>query len=225
MIEINQNTGSDFEIILIIIGWLLGMFSSLFIEKYKNYSKRKEVKKGIKSELNELRLRLAATNLELTFRIGDITLEYARWIKPYYKLLFESETFAYLRTVPKIDNPITHLPDDEFQRCLIISINRKKDSIVITTPSVPKIVLPYTDSNYGSISLLKEKLLFQIAQLKKDIISINDCIDDVKYYHNKTFEELSESNRKVVEYNIDKNVLSIRDKTKYIIKLIEEIIK
>jgi hypothetical protein len=225
MKEINQNTVSYFEIILILFGWILGIISSLIIEKYKNYASRKEIMKGIKSELNELKLRLAATNLELTFRIGDISLEYAKWIKPYYKLLFEGETYSYLRTVPKITNPITNLSNEEFQNCLIISSQRSTNDNLITTPSVPKIELPYLENKYSSISLFKEKSVFKFAQLRKEIISINDCIDDVKYYHNKSFENLSETNRRIVEHNINTNISSIRNKTKHIIKLIEEILK
>jgi hypothetical protein len=222
--KIEQDTINHSQLILLLIGWFLGIASTLIFEVGKKFIEKREIKKAIKTELDELRLRLAAINLELTFRIGDIDLNYAKWIKPYYKLLYEGDTYAYLRKVPKITNTITHLPDNEFQNCLIDSRNRRRSNDMLTTAVVQKIELAYLKSKYGNISFFKEKLLLQFAQLQKELIGINECIDDIRYYHNKSFENLSNENQVIIEQNINSNTFNLRNSTKYLINLIEEIL-
>jgi len=215
---------SQKEIFFILLGWALGLSSSIILEKYKKRLIKNEIKIGIKNELHEFRLRLAATNLHLTTDRKDITLDYAKWIKPYYKILFETDIYDYMRKGPQIAKPITHLSDQEFLKCLIISKELGKNKLLITTPTFPKFRLTYLESNYNSIAYFGESISLNISQLKREIDNLNESIDDVRFYHNKTFETLSDNNRLIVEHNITDNIESLIRETKHLITLSGKII-
>lgn len=212
------------EILLILFGWALGMLSTLLFEMIKKNWAKIEVRKGFKSELEEFRLRLAAINMELKFRANDITLDYAKWVKPYYHTLFETDTFDYMRTVPKIDMTITNLSDEEFFNCLLISQERKLKTNLNSTPTIPKFELLYIDSKYESISLFGESFALTISQLKREIANINNYIELLEYNHKKTFESITDHQREIIEQNIQDTIGSITRETKYLIQLSEKII-
>ncbi|MCK9424966.1 MAG: hypothetical protein M0Q21_02880 [Ignavibacteriaceae bacterium] len=205
------------------IGWLLGIFSAVVIEQIKKQILKQNIKRGIKTELRELSLRLAASCFKSILDCGAISEEWAKWFKPYYKILTESDEYDYLRDKPKPDKKIDTYCDKEFYEYLVFMQNKNRAN-ELKTPVYPKIVLPYLDSNYNTISLLNDQFVKLISKLKRETIHINSDYEQVWFYHTKTFERITDINHSIAVNNIEDICKRILRKEKNIISLIEKII-
>jgi Na+-driven multidrug efflux pump len=59
-----ENINHTFNYLSIIVGFLLGIISSIFLKRIENFFSKKEIKKGILTELNEFQLRIIAYCLD-----------------------------------------------------------------------------------------------------------------------------------------------------------------
>lgn len=225
MIKNLTNENNSINYIPLLIGWLLGLASTLFIAIFSRYFRKKDIKKGVIIELKELQLRIAGICLLTTLKNSEVTDEWIKWIRPYFELLSESESFDYLRENPIKDFKISKFNDQEFSEFINFWNQQSLYSETKSTPSFPKISLPYLESNYNSVSLFSKKYQIKLSQLKREIVHINKEFDDISFYHAKTFENISDTNRTIVENNISQIINRIAKKTKSIVKLIEEATK
>ena len=218
---------NSIELFSIVLGWLLGILGaiigSVIIEKIKKYFSKCEIKRGILAELREIQLRLAATCFISTLSYGDFSEDWAKWFKPYFKILIESEEFDYLKEGLKTDIKIDDYSDKQFYNYLVQTKIDKVNISVITTQNYPQIVLPYLDSNYHILSLLNKKFVNSISKLKREISSINSDFNKIWFYHSKTFENISDINYDNALKNIENFSRSISKKSKHIVLLIEKI--
>lgn len=208
----------------IILGWLFGIFSAVIIEQIKKLFTKRDIKRGIITELKELQLRLAAICYSSIIDYGNISEDWAKWFKPYYKIFKESDEFDYLKDRHKSDIKIDNYTDKEFYDYLLFVQTNNKTNEPKSTKIYPKVVLPYLNSNYNTISLLNEKFVKNILKLQREITKINFDYEQVWFYHTKTFERITDNNYDVVVQNIEDISNRISVDTKHIILLIEKII-
>lgn len=204
--------------ITLIIGWALGILSAMFIDFIKNFNSKKEIRKGVITELRDLKIRMIAYNYEITLDYSEITKEWSNWIRPRLELLNETNEYDYLLD-KKIDKSQTITSnEDEFYNQLI-SINKINN----TVPIYSQISLPYIDSKYDYISQLGEIFLMKISQLKNDIIIYNWELEKCWYYHTKYFEITDDFLLTTIKGNVDHIKKVLKSKSKDIITLIETI--
>lgn len=200
------------------------MFSALIIERIKKHLLKRDIKHGIKTELRELLLRLAADSFSSILEYSEISEKWSKWFKPYYKTLKESDEYDYLRDKPRPNLKIDNYSDKEFYDSLVLIQSNNRANEIKPTLIFPKIMLPYIDSNYYTISLLKNKFIKQIFKLKREIIHLNSDYEQVWFYHTKTFESITYTNHTIAIKNIENLSKKILREQKNIIHLIEIII-
>lgn len=217
-----------FAIILIIIGWALGMLSSLIIplisDKIKKYISKKEVKRGINIELKELQLRLTGICWTTTTKYGDdISEDWANWMKPYYPTLIITDEYDYIRDEFIKRKDYSKYTDEVFFRILSEYQKREKSNNKKATPTITKMIIPYLESKFNTISLFKEEYQMEITKLRREIINFNEDCEQLKQYHFKTFDDVSDYNLTVIYNNKNEILKRISRKSKGLIKLIENI--
>ncbi len=75
------------DYLLLITGWVLGILSAAVIEKFKKQSEKKEIKKGIITELRDSQMHLASICYVTTFDHGEFSVDFLKWWKPNYPYL------------------------------------------------------------------------------------------------------------------------------------------
>jgi len=198
------------------IGWFLGIISALTIDLLKKCFDRSEIKKGILIELNEVQL-VATSACISTIPSTQLTQGYANWIRPFFEKLITSRGKDY-----SIDEKILNkMTEKEFYEILsTIITNRTPGTSNIAT----KIKTPYLDAKINFISFFNEKLQSLVIRLKRDVDLINDDFSQITFYHSKTFDNLSENNREIVQKNTELISERIERRSQNLIKLIQQII-
>ncbi len=64
------------DILLIILGWTMGLFSPLIIEKIKSKKEKSELLKGFATELTDIRLKFAVVAFQLGKKAGEFNKEF-----------------------------------------------------------------------------------------------------------------------------------------------------
>src|SRR2546428_7651163 len=69
------------KIVLIIVGWLLGLLGPAIVDSIRKRREAREAKTAIWTELQELQFRLVSTVSQLEMRYGNANKEFLAWLK------------------------------------------------------------------------------------------------------------------------------------------------
>lgn len=208
----------------LIIGWLLGILSSLLVNLINKKIQKKEIKRGIISEIKDLQLRLIGTHFLTTLETKAYNEDWAIWFKPFFNRLVNSNEMNYVIDLKKDKDVLIKMTNAEFFTLCTISHNYKKSEYIISNQTFSKINLPFVDSNYHSISLFDEKFQLLITKLKHDICLLNHFYEQIWFYHSKTFDKLSNDNHMIIVGNINQIIPRICRMSMALIKLTEDIL-
>ena len=205
----------------IIVGWILGILSGLILDKRKKRLQKKEIKKGVLSELKGLQTYLAGICIHTTIHSGKVDLEWSKWIKQYFDKLYDIDNIEHIIEKGEDYSQVIAYNETQFYNFLLSKEPFVKTQISWTFTHV---TTPYLNSKYGSISNFDEKFQFLISKLRKEIDLLNSEFNQCWFHYTKTFDDISDVNRKVVESNIDQAVGRIANESKGTIKLIQKIL-
>lgn len=206
----------------LVIGWLLGILSTLLIDRVRKWLLKKEIKQGIITELREFEGEMTGLCSLTTPRAGMVTLEWSKWFRPFYMKLIESEVYDYIKELGKNKDQIAKWNDEEFFQMF----KHWGDTEPPTTSlNYYELTTPYLNSHYDALSRFDEKFQLRILRLKKEIDLLNGYIKQSQFYHAKTFENISAHNHEIAVKNIRDSEKRIAARIKYIITLIESITK
>jgi len=91
---------------VVLFGWLLGITSTIVLENIRSRKLRQSLIRTLRSELEELRYKMALLVLSSNLRIGELSKEMLAWIKPIILSYDGPEKNEGLKTVlEKVDDP------------------------------------------------------------------------------------------------------------------------
>jgi hypothetical protein len=204
----------------LLFGWILGVLSSLFVDRIRKWLHKSETKKGILTELKDLQEYLAGLCVLSTQRSKQVTEEWAHWVRPFYRRFTMSKDLDYLQLNTKAASEVDKLNDQQFYDMMAIA---NTEPPTHTSPAFTEVSTPYFDAKYESVSQFSEQFQTLLAKLKKEIAILNTYIRQTWFYHTKTFDKVTDTNHDVIVANIENNISIIATRTRVIVNLIEKI--
>jgi hypothetical protein len=187
------------NILYLMLGWLLGIFSPLIADEVKRHCQKKEFKKGLSIELEGVGYLLSGAVYLLCSRFGTYDRDLLNWIFKIYAQYNDRKMLRRIETLLKAsDEEIDAYAKHMAQQKDVVALNLKKYS------------LPFLESNMGSVSLLDIKLQRLVIQIRARLNSVNEEIDLNRFYYEKTFDStLSEDNSEIIENNLNQSYQNI----------------
>jgi hypothetical protein len=208
----------------LILGWFLAIIGNVINEKLKRKSTKSDIIIGINSELSELQIHLTAVCLTSASLIGQFTKEFFLWVKPYFIKFFESAEFIIPKEIrDKIPN-VTEINDDVLFE-LINATLAKKSPAKTTSFTYQNVTTPYMDFKISDVSLLKPQIQKSLFTLKRDINFLNSDVNQICFYHSKTFDNPTQGNLELINANLDNLYARIYRRSKIMIENIEGVLK
>lgn len=184
------------SIILIILGWLLGLLAPLITNKISNLKNKSAIKGGIVTELNEIRYKLVCAVIILEQRFGIFNKELLEWA---YPIVEDYKGFYIQLNVSKYIKELQKLTGDQLSQYIQ---SRKID--VSDSLSLKKHYTPFIDSKLQYLTLFSESSQSYILEVKTQLALLNEEVDQYRFYYQKTFDStLSSNNRTIITKNID----------------------
>lgn len=184
------------SILLILLGFMLGLFGPLLLQWNAVIKKKKDFKKGLYTELQQTFAQLVGTFFLLEDTLGELDQSIG------------SSAVSMLSKYPEGNEELleqikSYLNETDGKlkaRGLIRKLSKPK------TLSVKKIMLPFMQQNISAISLLGPKPQRLITTVQRYISHLNEETDLYYFYFKKTFDSaLSSNNRRLLEGNINKS--------------------
>ncbi|NQV16325.1 hypothetical protein HQ531_12765 [bacterium] len=205
------------EIGLIILGWLLGIFSGPINDYFQDKRKRKSIKKGIVIELKELQRILASVCHTFSARSGTLNralIDKLAIIFAQYKGDTNAEEFG------KKYQEYKNLTDSQLKEAL---------NLMKANPGIAKTVgpisLPYLQSKISDLVVFSEKNQQLALELINHIKIYNEIVDHCSYFYKLTFDNISSDNHKIAIYEQEQGYKRIGDRSEYVIDKINEFLK
>lgn len=168
------------EMAFVILGWLLGLLSPLIVEGVRNTRRRKEIKKGIMTELIDVRFRMASVVYLTAVRFGSYDRELINWLIPIYK--------EYQGENPK-ENLLKLLENqaslDDKKLAEIIAYGKAEPGAGL---SVKKYALPYLESKVAELSLFTQNFQRLALDILANLHLFNEEIDEARFYFKLTYD-------------------------------------
>lgn len=204
-------------VLMLILGWLLGLLSPSIINYIQDKQKAIKIKKSLLSEMEECQIIMAnvaylieskyvAINHKLFDDLINIYENY-NGINDYNDKLLRLKK---LKTTPK----------EELETMTEIQLYENMDKFL----SFKKYDLPYLRSKINDISLLDENVQSNLLQLNFKLNLFNSEVEESKFHYQLTFSsEVSEENQEINKQILKDKQLVILDQIKQIITLITKL--
>ena len=206
------------QVVLILIGWLTGVLSTIGYEQYKRYLDRKNFKTAILSELKVLLPRLVLAYYTLIIITRKYDKEKLQWVHDNL-FLYEDKTIA---------SQIASLKEKlkELLKRNDISINSDTDFKVAQSEveHIKSITLSFSKENITYFSLLSDKFRLIIFDVRTKVNILNDLADRIDFFFKQSFSPgMSAKNIEIIEDNIESNYNVYLMYSKVVVERIKEI--
>lgn len=183
------------EVVLILLGWILGVLGSLITWRAQRFSDLREVHSGMVAEADELRYRLAVLAVRVALHIGQMDKELLEW--------YESTTRGYSGPLPHAEfderiSKIRSLPADKFASLANLMV--RPADIGLGIKPISAFAIP---AGVSSLSSLGPSFQRHAYDSLRRIDELNHEIATTKELHDRTFDgSLSDENHEVVTGNL-----------------------
>ena len=208
------------QVILILIGWLMGALSTIGYELYKRYLDGKNLKTAILSELKELLPRLVCTYYILIVKAGEANKENLQWV--YDNLSsYEDKSKAL-----KIESLKENLEKMLEQKDIHINsvMDSKAKSAETEVEHVKSIILSFNEESIENFSLLSEELRLIIFDMRTKVNMMNELADRINFFFKQSFVPgMPDKNYEIITNNIISNYKVYLVQSKIVVERIKEI--
>jgi len=206
------------QVILILIGWLTGVLSTIGYEQYKRYLDGKNLKTAILSELKVLLPRLVLSYYLLIIKSGKCDKEKLQWVFDNLSL-YEDKTIS-----SKIESTKEKLT--ELLKQNDTSINSAIALLVVKSEveHIKSITLSFSKESITNFSLLSEELRLIIFDVRTKINILNELADRIDFFFKQSFAPgMSSNNIEIINCNIKSNYDAYLDFSRLVVERIKEI--
>lgn len=206
------------QVILILIGWLTGVLSTVGYEQYKRYLDGKNLKSAILSELKVLLPRLVLIYYVLITESGKYNKENLQWV---YDNLSSYEDKTIASKITSIKEKLEKLLEQND-----ISTNSTIDFKVVKSEveHIKSITLSFSKESIVNFSLLSEELRLIIFDVRTKVNIMNELADRIDFFFKQTFvPEMSSKNYDIINNNIQSNYDDYLIQSKVVVERIKEV--
>lgn len=189
------------SIFYILIGWALGLVSPWVLELTQRPYKRSQIRRSLFVEFRDLRVKLAAVAFQLASNRGEVDKQFLEWIEPIFST-----------------HPRTELagPMSEAVRAIKSLNNKNLETVVAMFRktghgwALKKYSLPFLTNQITALNLFSPEFQRLALETQAILSMINEDIDMAWFYYCKTFESsLSETNRRIINLNLEQTYAHI----------------
>ena len=202
------------QVVLILIGWLTGVLSTIGYEQYKRYLDGKNLKTAILSELKVLLPRLVLSYYLLIIKSGKCDKEKLQWV--YDNLsLYEDKNIASIKEKLK---KLLKLDDASIKSGIAHLVEKSE------VEHIKSITLSFSKESITNFSLLSEELRLIMFDVRTKINTLNELADRIDFFFKQSFTPgMPSNNIEIIDCNIKSNYVAYLKYSRLVVEMIKEI--
>jgi len=197
------------------LGWLLGLLSPVISSFISRSYQKSEIKTGIYNELNEVKLRMVMVVNVLSPCFTPLCREHLMWSQPHleeYDRLYPGSNLA------ERNKKFLELNDDQINTIAAKEISEERER----RHHIKAYSLPFLESHTGSLAIFDAEFQRRLIEIRTQISFLNEEISQSRFYFEKTFDNISLENYKIIDHNLSE---SYRNIAKLLRRLVDNIDK
>ena len=160
------------DVLILLLGWLLGLLSPLLAEKIQRPRRRAELTKSVLYELDHLRYVLTGLSYKLLSRAAAVDRDFIRWILPIL------ETYTGPGAEPKfaeLYKKQLEMTDDQL-RAMYQAMRTPGSGV-----GLKKYSLPFLESQIQSLSICPLEFQQKVLNMRAQLELLNQEIEFARY--------------------------------------------
>jgi len=182
------------KLIILAVGWLLGLLAPVIVEKVKAERETNAVIAAIKNELNEVAYRLVLAAYNTAMHLGTVDRDFLKWVQDSITLYKGSETKENIAKL--IEMKLSLAPEQ------LTAITASEAAQGIRSLVLVKFAVPFVDARVSAFHSLISIVQVQLLSVRADVRLLDDLVDQSRTYFNLTFGKLEEDNHTAVVENL-----------------------
>lgn len=202
---------------MVLLGWVLGFFTTWITDVIKDWKTRTETGKGIQTELNELRLKLLASIYLLRNHLGTFDRELLDWMTP---MVAKYEGAQEILPIVNVLNDLSGVGGAAFDA----AVAQRRAITPQHGLALKKYTVPYLEAKMDQVGLFSEETQSTLLSIKGQLELMNQEIDLARHYTDKTFDSnLSEENYASVRFNVTSRYQHVAEGAETIVNFINKL--
>ena len=177
---------------MIVIGWALGLFSPIINDYFTKNQHKREIENGLLIELGEIRYRLMCSVYVINSHFGTIDNDLLEWFKSTNK------DYRGVYQDTEVSKAITRLLGLPIEEIGTLSKANSGGGL-----GVKKYETPFLDLKLSDLTIFDETFQNKILEIKSRLNLLNEEVETSRFYHEKTFDSLSDINRQIICQNLN----------------------
>lgn len=207
------------NVLLIIFGWFLGLFSPLIVDWLRKWRENRTLKSALFTELREARCRLLLLVYRVESSYGELNHEFFEWAQ---SILTEYEGIHNIKSLLDTIGPLLKLSPEEMK---VYSQYAKQKKQLNSVLSLKKYSLSFLDSSLPSLAKFDAILQSQLLEIKTRIGFMNELVDEARYYFRLSFQnDISSRNYEIANIHTTDCYRIYASQARDVIKIIGEIL-
>lgn len=203
----------DFKMIL--FGWLLGLFGPVIVNELVKWRNRGEAQIAIRTELNELRLKLIFSIYSIRMQLGTFDRDLLNWMTP---MVIRYQGAHVTHPIVKAFEVLSNFNDAQLQAYVALQ------SSPPVGLSLKKYGVPYLEAKMDQLGAFSEQKQSILLSIKAHLELLNQEIDLAIHYTDKTFDSsLDENNHAIVLNNVKTRYRQAAEGAETVVNLINKL--
>lgn len=203
------------EILLLVLGWLLGLLSPAVVDAIKHRRESEHGRAAILNELDDLSVVLTLASLKAAQASGQTDRAHLEWLIARIGEL--PNPTAYADIVQGI-NSVLALTDDE----IAIAHDWMAQNIN-TSPALQIYPAPLLDSRVSALWTFDTDLQRRLLTIKRNLSILDGIVLQIREYFRMTFDDMSSDNRMIVDTNMAQLYGNYAERARIIVNQILEL--
>lgn len=163
------------------------IFEKLLFDSYKNRQKKKDVCRGILTELRQTKCILSSIVMQLAFHDGTIGRDLLQW---HQEQIEGTSCLPELEPLQDLTKSLLSLDEKDLEGALSLSMPNADTSLIMK-----RCELPYLEANIDNLTMFDENFHQTALDINRRMGLLNDEIDLSRKYFDRTFDDsMSETN-------------------------------
>lgn len=205
-------------ILLVVLGWLLGILSPVIVDRIRHGREAKELRVALISELTQLRYRLAIAAYFVQMHLGTVDRQFLEWLKPVLEGYDGPDS---IEDILKAVNDQLRLTDGKIAAFVASQKAKPEQSITFK-----KYAVPLLDSRITMLSAFKVAIRDVLLAIRTHLNFLNEEVDEARFYLRHSFDTSpSQNNYAAIRDNLDSSIEHVGKRARSIVDLIGDIEK
>jgi len=204
------------SMVLVIVGWLLGVLSPAMIEIIRRQRDYPLLQQSLRADLAELRLLLALSAIGLKTAQGLLDRELLEWQRD---VLSSHRGKSDMAKMLERTNTMLSYSDADLSALAAFEAQNK----VATGHGLKKFSAPTISAMIPTLWQLPRGLQVELLEINQALSHLNEEVEYAQYYFRLTFENLASANHAIAKANLTSSYMNIAGMATRLVEKIDHV--